>query len=142
MQEIRLEGNIGRDAQVLTSNSGKQFATFSLGCSEKSGKKTQDGKDEFITTWYEVFCKPEDVPYLTKGKRVQVVGKPSFRAYVDKNNQPAVRCSVQFANIYFTMPKPTQNTQATQHTLPPANTSTPNNATPQDYSQSEDDLPF
>ena len=105
MQEIRLEGNIGQDAQVKTSQSGKQFATFSLGCSEKSGKKLSDGKDEYITTWYEVFCKPEEVQHLTKGRRVYVTGRPTFRAYTNKDGQTACQCSVQFANIYFSMPR-------------------------------------
>ena len=125
MQEIRLEGNIGQNAQVKTSQSGKQFATFSLGCSEKSGKKLADGKDEYITTWYEVFCKPEEVQYLTKGRRVYVTGKPTYRAYNNKDGQAVCQCSVQFANIYFSMPKPQQQNgqpaqQPTQQYQPPA----------------------
>lgn len=122
MQEIRLEGNIGQNAQVKTSqNNGKQFATFSLGCSEKSGKKLADGRDEYITTWYEVFCKPEEVQYLTKGRRVCVTGKPSFRAYTNKDGQAVCQCSVQFANIYFSMPRvQQQNGQPAQQPQQPA----------------------
>lgn len=44
MQEIRLWGNIGKDAQVKTTQNGKQFATFSLGCSEKTGRTNQNIK--------------------------------------------------------------------------------------------------
>lgn len=107
MQEIRLWGNIGRDAQAITTQSGKQFATFSLGCSEKSGKKNQDGTDEYVTTWWNIFCNVEDVKYLTKGRRVMVIGRPRISTYQGKDGQTYIDMSVVFANIYFAMSKQT-----------------------------------
>ena len=106
MQEIRLEGNIGQDAQIKTTQSGKQYATFSLGCSEKTGRKLPDGKDEYQTTWYDVFCNLDQVPSLTKGKRVLVIGKPTFRVYTNNQGQAVATCSVQFTNIYSQLLRP------------------------------------
>lgn len=127
MQEIRLEGNIGQDAQIKTTQSGKQYATFSLGCSEKTGRKLPDGKDEYQTTWYDVFCNLDQVPSLTKGKRVLVIGRPTFRAYTNNQGQAVATCSVQFANIYLQLPRPQQNPQQTQGSPIPIAQQTPLN---------------
>lgn len=107
MQEIRLSGIIGKEAQVKTTLNGRQFATFSLACNEKTGRTNQDGTDEYETTWWDVFCNVEDVQYLTKGRKVMVIGKPKIAVTKSKVGETYVNKQVSFANIYFAMPKQT-----------------------------------
>ncbi len=126
MQEIRLSGIIGKEAQVKTTLNGRQFATFSLACGEKTGRTNQDGTDEYETTWWDVFCNVEDVQYLTKGRKVMVIGKPKIAVTKSKVGETYVNKQVSFANIYFAMQKNTANGNVAMNTNAiPSGTATP-----------------
>ena len=73
-------GNIGKDAE-LKQIGGNNYACFSIAITEKV-------KGESRTTWVDVVKHDKGgklTPYLKKGVRVQVIGKPTTSGYTNKN---------------------------------------------------------
>lgn len=80
MIKIIATGNIGKDAE-LKQIGGNNYACFSIAITEKV-------KGESRTTWVDVVKYDKDgklTPYLKKGVRVQVIGKPTTSGYTNKN---------------------------------------------------------
>ena len=81
MNDCYFMGNLGRDPVVKVSQTGKTYARFSIGCSEKWG-------DKEITNWVNVVCWDNVAQavgnYLTKGKLVMVKGRWTSRKYTDQ----------------------------------------------------------
>lgn len=80
MIKIIATGNIGKDAE-LKQIGGNNYACFSIAITEKV-------KGESRTTWVDVVKHDKEgklTPYLKKGARVQVIGKPTTSGYTNKN---------------------------------------------------------
>lgn len=80
MIKIIATGNIGKDAE-LKQIGGNNYACFSIAITEKV-------KGESRTTWVDVVKHDKEgklTPYLKKGVRVQVIGKPTTSGYTNKN---------------------------------------------------------
>lgn len=80
MIKIIATGNIGKDAE-LKQIGGNNYACFSIAITEKV-------KGESRTTWVDVVKHDKEgklTPYLKKGIRVQVIGKPTTSGYTNKN---------------------------------------------------------
>lgn len=81
MNECYFMGNLGRDPVVKCTQTGKTYARFSIGCSEKWG-------DKEITNWVNVVCWDNVAQavgnYLSKGKLVMVKGRWTSRKYTDQ----------------------------------------------------------
>lgn len=80
MIKIIATGNIGKDAE-LKQIGGNNYACFSIAITEKV-------KGESRTTWVDVVKYDKEgklTPYLKKGVRLQVIGKPTTSGYTNKN---------------------------------------------------------
>lgn len=80
MIKIIATGNIGKDAE-LKQIGGNNYACFPIAITEKV-------KGESRTTWVDVVKYDKEgklTPYLKKGVRVQVIGKPTTSGYTNKN---------------------------------------------------------
>ena len=80
MIELQAIGNIGKDAE-LKQIGGNNYACFSIAITEKV-------KGESRTTCVDVVKYDKEgklTPYLKKGVRVQVIGKPTTSGYTNKN---------------------------------------------------------
>lgn len=77
VNEVQLIGNAGRDAELKTSASGSQYATFSLATSERF--RGHDGEWREDTEWHKikVIGKSADriARQIRKGDKVYVSGK-------------------------------------------------------------------
>jgi single-strand DNA-binding protein len=84
-----LSGRLGRDAETRTLQSGKTVVSFSIATDEY--RKNANGESEKQTLWTSVswFNGGGLVPYLKKGAVVLVEGRPTARAYTNKEGQPA-----------------------------------------------------
>ena len=80
-------GNLGRDPETRTMQSGDKVANFSIGVSERWKDKNGDKQER--TEWVNcsVFGKLADVveKYLNKGSKVFVSGKMKTEKYTDKD---------------------------------------------------------
>jgi single-strand DNA-binding protein len=85
--KVQLIGNLGMNPEVVTFESGKELAKFSLATNETyrnaSGEKVTD------TQWHNLvaFGKTATIvkSYLKKGSEIAVEGKLVTRSYEDKN---------------------------------------------------------
>lgn len=84
--KVQLIGNLGNDPEIITLDSGKKLAKFSLATNDSY----KNGKGDVIkeTQWHNVVAwgKTADIveKYLAKGKEVAVEGKLTSRSYEDK----------------------------------------------------------
>jgi single-strand DNA-binding protein len=84
--QVQLIGNLGKDPEILTFDSSKRMAKFSLATNESYVNKEGERIDK--TQWHNVvfFGKSVDIveKYLQKGKEVAIAGKLTYRDYEDK----------------------------------------------------------
>ncbi|MFM9945811.1 MAG: single-stranded DNA-binding protein [Bacteroidia bacterium] len=84
---VRLYGNVGKEPEVKTFESGNKVATFTLATTER--RKDQQGNWSDETTWHNlvVWGKPVDVieKYVNKGDKLSVEGRLTNRSYEAKD---------------------------------------------------------
>lgn len=97
MISATITGNLGRDAEIKTTQSGDTICEFSVA----SSRRAKGGKDE--TTWVKcsLWGKRGQAlsQYLTKGARVAVVGELSVREYAKKDGTKGVSIEVRASDI-------------------------------------------
>lgn len=83
LNKVMLIGNLGRDPEVRTLESGNKVASFKLATTEKYKDKSGERKEQ--TEWHSVSCwgKLADIveQYVKKGNAVYVEGKIRTRSY-------------------------------------------------------------
>ncbi|HUH73381.1 MAG TPA: single-stranded DNA-binding protein [Chitinophagales bacterium] len=86
---VQLVGNLGRNPEIKSFESGKKVAKFSLATSEfyinKLGEKVQETQWHNIIAWGKMAQFAEDT--LEKGREVTVKGKITYKNYEDKNGE-------------------------------------------------------
>ncbi len=84
--KVQLIGNLGNDPEIITMDSGKKLAKFSIATNETY--KNEQGERVTDTQWHNVIAwgKTADIieSYVTKGKEVAIEGKLTTRSWEDK----------------------------------------------------------
>ena len=84
--KVQLIGNLGNDPEIITLESGKKLAKFSLATNESY--KDADGQKQTKTDWHNLVAwnKTADIieKYVTKGKEIAIEGKLTNRSWDDK----------------------------------------------------------
>lgn len=79
MNCLTIAGNVGKDAELRTTQQGKQVASFSVGVSQGRDKET---------TWFDCSIWGERAaklqPYIRKGDKITVMGEVSAREHNGK----------------------------------------------------------
>jgi single-strand DNA-binding protein len=105
---VQLIGNIGKEPEVKTFDSGKTKASFSLATSENytdaDGKKVTDTQWHQIVAWGNTANYIES--YLEKGNRIAVDGKLVHRSYDDKDGATKYITEVLVNEILLLTNKP------------------------------------
>ncbi|QTD36421.1 single-stranded DNA-binding protein [Polaribacter batillariae] len=87
--KVQLIGNLGNDPEIITLESGKKLAKFSLATNESykdaSGQKVDNVQWHNLVAWN----KTADIieKYITKGKEVAIEGKLTSRSYETKEGE-------------------------------------------------------
>ena len=96
-------GNLGRDPEVRTTNSGSSVCNFSIACNER--RKDRDGNWTDHTEWINVvtFGKTaENVGrFLTKGRQVYVEGRLQTRKWQDRDGNDRWSTEVVAEKVQF-----------------------------------------
>jgi single-strand DNA-binding protein len=84
--KVQLIGNLGNNPEIITLDSGKKLAKFSIATNETY--KNAQGEKITETQWHNVVAwnKTAEIVenYLEKGKEVAIEGKLTSRSYDDK----------------------------------------------------------
>ena len=110
MNKLYIIGNLTRDPEVRTTQSGVNVCSFSVAVNRK-GKA--EGTDYFrVTCWRGL----ADIAgkYLSKGKKVSVVGPVSVRAYTDRNGKANANIEVTANEVEFLSPRDSYEQQERQ----------------------------
>ena len=87
--KVQLIGNLGNDPEIITLESGKKFAKFSLATNENY--KDANGEKQTKTDWHNIVAwnKTADIieKYVTKGKEIAIEGKLTNRSYETKEGE-------------------------------------------------------
>ena len=85
--KVQLIGNLGNNPEIITLDSGKKLAKFSIATNETyknaQGEKVTDTQWHNVVVWNKTAEIAEK--YLEKGKEVAVEGKLTTRSYDDKD---------------------------------------------------------
>ncbi len=83
---VQLIGNLGNTPEIITLESGKKLAKFSIATNETY--KNAQGEKVTDTQWHNVVAwnKTAEIveKYLEKGKKVMIEGKLTSRSFDDK----------------------------------------------------------
>lgn len=105
-------GNLGKDPEIKTLDSGKRMATFSVATSE--AYTNQAGERVESSEWHNIvfFGKVVDVieKYLKKGSQVYIEGKLNTRSYEDKDGNKKYTTQVIGDNLTL-LGKPAQSNE-------------------------------
>ena len=85
--KVQLIGNLGKNPEIITLDSGKKLAKFSIATNESY--KNAQGEKVQNTEWHNVIAwnKTADIieKYLEKGSEIAIEGKLASRSYDDKD---------------------------------------------------------
>ena len=84
--KVQLIGNLGNNPEIITLESGKKLAKFSIATNESyknaQGEKVQNTEWPNVVAWNATAEIVEK--YLEKGKEIAIEGKLTSRSYDDK----------------------------------------------------------
>jgi len=109
VNKVILLGNLGRDPEIRSMQSGKKMASFSIATSKRwKDRNTQEQKEN--TSWHNIVVFNEGLvdvieKYVKKGSKIYVEGELSTRKYQDKdgNDRYTTEVVLQGYNSALTM---------------------------------------
>lgn len=122
MNKAFLIGNLARDPELRTTQSGVPVCTFTIAVNRRQTAQAGQPEADFfrVTTWRQLaeIC----AKWLIKGKKVSVIGSVSASAYMGNDGQPRASIEINADEVEF---------------LSPANTA-PEEAKPQQPARAQD----
>ena len=151
VNKVILLGNLGRDPEIRSMQSGKKMASFSIATSKRwKDRNTQEQKEN--TSWHNIVVFNEGLvdvieKYVKKGSKIYLEGELSTRKYQDKdgNDRYTTEVVLQGYNSTLTMLGSSSNSSQSISQEPSnIESDTSNNfETPSaDSSNMDDDIPF
>ena len=107
MNKVFLIGNLTRDPEMRTTQSGVSLCSFTIAVNRRRGNNAEAGQPEAdffrITAWRQLgdICGR----YLAKGRKVAITGTVSASAYVGQDGQARASLEVQADDVEFLTPK-------------------------------------
>ena len=151
VNKVILLGNLGRDPEIRSLQTGNKMATFSLATSKRwKDKSTQEQKDK--TSWHNIVIFSEGLvniveKYVKKGSKVYLEGELNTRKWQDKNGDDKYTTEVvlQGFNSNLTLLDTRSSSNQSQNTIEDQGTVDEDknkSIKNQESDPLEDDIPF
>jgi single-strand DNA-binding protein len=152
VNKVILLGNLGKDPDIRSMQSGKKMASFSIATSKRwKDKNTQEQKEN--TSWHNIVVFNEGLvdvieKYVKKGSKIYVEGELSTRKYQDKegNDRYTTEVVLQGYNSTLTMLGSNSSNTSSQETQISSQKDDQIDSnfesTASDSSNTDDDIPF
>jgi single-strand DNA-binding protein len=107
MNKVFLIGNLTRDPELRTTQSGVTVCSFTIAVNRRRASSAEAGQPEAdffrVTAWRQLgeIC----AKYLAKGRKVSVVGSVSASAYTGNDGQARASLEVQADDVEFLTPR-------------------------------------
>ena len=153
VNKVILLGNLGKDPEIRSMQSGSKMATFSMATSKRwRDKNTQEQRDK--TSWHNIVVFGDGLvdiveKYVKKGSKIYVEGELQTRKWQDQdgNDRYSTEVVLQGFNSNLTLldsRNATNNIEDkeinTDQTA--SNFENPTSSKSSDSSESDDDIPF
>ena len=154
VNKVILLGNLGRDPDIRSMQSGKKMASFSIATSKRWKDRTSQEQKE-STSWHNIVVFNEGLvdvieKYVKKGSKIYVEGELSTRKYQDKdgNDKYTTEVVLQGYNSTLTMlgsnngssSSSDNRTESVENSNESADSFNSTDTT--DSSSTDDDIPF
>jgi len=153
VNKVILLGNLGRDPEIRSMQSGKKMASFSIATSKRwKDRSTQEQKES--TSWHNIVVFNEGLvdvieKYVKKGSKIYVEGELSTRKYQDKegNDKYTTEVVLQGYNSNLTMlgannSTSSNNDQSIINSSEDVSSTDSFDAKSTDSSDTDEDIPF
>ena len=107
MNKVFLIGNLTRDPELRTTQTGVSVCSFTIAVNRRRPSNAEAGQPEAdffrVTAWRQLgeIC----AKYLAKGRKVSVVGSVSASAYTGSDGKARASLEVQADDVEFLTPK-------------------------------------
>ena len=146
-----LLGNLGRDPEIRSMQSGAKMASFSIATSKRwKDKNTQEQKEK--TSWHNVAVFGDGLvdiveKYVKKGSKIYIEGELQTRKYQDQegNDKYTTEVILQGFNSNLTLLDSRNNSQTSENKIENSNSVNQDQdieTDRADSSEEEDDIPF
>ena len=152
VNKVILLGNLGKDPEIRSLQSGNKMATFSMATSKRwKDKNTQEQRDK--TSWHNIVVFGDGLvdiveKYVKKGSKIYVEGELQTRKWQDQegNDRYTTEVVLQGYNSNLTLLDTRNaiknNDEDTMSADQSSNLEKPTNSDSSDSSESDDDIPF
>ena len=153
VNKVILLGNLGRDPEIRSTQSGSKMATFSMATSKRwRDKNTQEQRDK--TSWHNIVVFGDGLvdiveKYVKKGSKIYVEGELQTRKWQDQdgNDRYSTEVVLQGFNSNLTLldsRNATNNIEDKEINTDQiaSNFENPTSSKSSDSSESDDDIPF
>ncbi len=110
MNKVFLIGNLTRDPEMRTTQSGVSLCSFTIAVNRRRSSNAEAGQPEAdffrITAWRQLgdICGR----YLAKGRKVAITGTVSASAFIGQDGQARASLEVQADDVEFLTPRSEQ----------------------------------
>lgn len=104
MNKLTIIGNLTGDPELRTTTNGKNVCGFSVAVNRRNKAQGQPEADFFrVSVWNQMgeAC----AKYLSKGKKVCVIGSVSVRTYTTQNGETRATLEVMAQDVEFLSPR-------------------------------------
>ena len=152
VNKVILLGNLGRDPEIRSMQSGSKMATFSIATSKRwKDKNTQEQKEK--TSWHNIVVFGDGLvdiveKYVKKGSKLYVEGELQTRKWEDKdgNDRYSTEVILQGFNSNLTLldSRGNQNIEnnSNSNQAEDIKSDSSNNQNSNDSDENEEDIPF
>lgn len=113
MNKLVIIGNLSRDPELRTTATGLSVCTFTVAVNKRKAQEGQPDADFFrVTAWRQLG--ENCAKYLSKGRKVCVVGPVSISTYTGNDGKTRANMEVTADDVEFLTPKETAPTAPKQ----------------------------
>ena len=104
MNSLTIIGNCTKDPELRTTQSGKSVCTFNVAANRRKKTEGQPDADFFrVSAWDQLG--ENCAKYLTKGKKVCVIGSVTLHQYTAQDGKAKANMEVMAREVEFLSPK-------------------------------------
>lgn len=104
MNKLTIIGNLTRDPELRTTTKGKNVCSFTVAVNKRNRQSGQDEADFFnVSAWNGLadICSK----YLSKGRKVAVIGSVSLHTYTNSKGENRADMQVTADDVEFLTPR-------------------------------------
>lgn len=107
MNKLYIIGNVTKDPELRTTTTGKNVCTFTVAANRRKRVQGQQDADFFkVSAWDDLG--DNCAKYITKGKKVCVIGSVSVHPFLTQKGEAAANMEVTAQEVEFLSPRQEQ----------------------------------